>query len=80
MSTVKIEEVPTTISKGEVKLTEYSSLDPGNATRFFLKAGVAGLYLRTDDLFDLYDLLVYYFHNEGFDGIKVAVEGEDVAI
>lgn len=62
-----------------ITLIEYSE-EQGFKGRYFIQAGVVGLYCTEQELKDLYTVLNYYCNIEDFAQCKIKIGDEDVAI
>jgi hypothetical protein len=68
------------INKNNITLVEYSDPVHVGDDRYFIQAGVVGMYASRQELVDLYTVLNYYLNIDSFSECKVKVDGEYVAI
>lgn len=62
-----------------ITLIEYNQ-DEGLGAKYFIQAGVVGIYCTEQELKDLYTVLNYYSNIENFAQCKIKVGDNDVAI
>lgn len=53
-------------------LIEYEELN--SESSFFVQSGVVGFYASSDELYDLYSLLSYYYNMETADNIVISIK------
>jgi len=58
------------ISKGNIKLTEYSNPDTGEVEKTYIQNGILGFWISDQEIKDLYLLLSYYINIEEISNIK----------
>lgn len=59
-----------TISKGQVKITEYSDPETGDVQKVYVQNGIMGFWVNDQEIKDLYLLLSYYINIEDISNIK----------
>jgi hypothetical protein len=72
--------VPATVEKGNIKLTEYTDSTYNYDDKLFLQCTCVGFYLTQKELKDLYTVVSYYLHAEELADVKVFIGGENVAL
>lgn len=68
------------ISKDNITLIEYGSLDGSVVDNYFIQCGVMGFFASKEELANLFLVLNYYLHIDDFAECKLKVGDEDVAI
>lgn len=69
-----------TIRKGNVSIYEYAEGQHVREDKFFIKCGVAGLFVNQKELEDLFLVLNYYLNIDKFAECEVKVGDQNVAI
>jgi hypothetical protein len=72
-------DMPATVEKGNIKLTEYTNESQGYEDRFFIQCTCVGFYMTKEELKDLYTVVSYYLNADDYSDINIYIGGEHVA-
>lgn len=68
------------ISKNNISLVEYDSVNQGYSESCFIQSGQFGFWCTRQEIQDLYTVLNYYLNMENFLECKVVVDEQHISI